>query len=114
MEGTLEHLSENEKIAVLKIKEGVFEIAGNRLRGFYLFGSKARGDFDSESDVDLAIIVENLDRTLKRKILDIVVKIETEYLVVISSLVLSWEDFSNLKARERRIALDIENEGVRL
>ncbi len=109
---TLEHLSDLEKKAVREIKEKVTALAGNRLRGIYLFGSKARGDYDPESDVDLAIIIEDLDRSMKRKVIDIVVEIETEYVVVISSLVMSWKDFLDLKERERRIALDIEREGI--
>lgn len=110
----LRYLSKEEKIALFEIKDRVLSLVGKRLKGFFLFGSKARGDYDPESDVDLAIIVEGLDRELKWKIIDIVVEIETKYIVVVSSLVLSWKDFSNLKEHERRIALDIESEGISL
>jgi len=34
------------------------------------------------------------------------------HLVVVSSLVLSWKDFVDLRRRERRIVLDIETEGI--
>lgn len=110
----LEHLTREEKKAVTEIKRRVRALVGDRLKGFYLFGSKARGDYDSESDVDVAILVEDLDRTLKRKIIDVVVEAEVKHLVVISSLVLSWKDFVNLRSRERRIALDVEQEGIPL
>ena len=110
----LEHLNYKETTAVSEIKERVKALVGDRLLGFYLFGSKARGDYDPESDVDLAIVVEGLDREMKSKIIDIVVEIELKHLVVFSSLVLSWKDFVDLRTRERRIALDIENEGIPL
>jgi predicted nucleotidyltransferase len=110
----LKYLTEEEKKAVGEIKERILSIPGIKLRGFYLFGSKARGDYDPESDVDLAIIVDGLDRKTKRKIIDIVSEIETKYIVVVSSLVLSLKDFSDLKEHERRIALDIEREGLPL
>lgn len=109
---SLEHLSGDEKKAVAEIKERVIGVAGSRLKGLYVFGSKARGDYDAESDVDLAILVDDLDKSMKRSIIDIVVEVETQYLVVISSLVLSWKEFSHLLERERRLALDIEKEGI--
>lgn len=111
---SLEHLTDTEKKAVREIKEKVTALVGDRLKGIYLFGSKARGDYDPESDVDLAIIIEDLDRSLKRKVIDIVVEVETDYIIVISSLVISWKNFLQLKERERRIALDIEREGINI
>jgi len=109
---SLEHLTGDEKKAVAEIRERVNGLVGSRLKGLYVFGSKARGDYDAESDVDLAILVDDLDNPMKRRIIDIVVEVETRYIVVISSLVLSWKEFSHLLERERRLALDIEKEGI--
>lgn len=87
---------------------------GDRLLRVVLFGSRARGDCDSESDFDIAILVRGLTRELKNEILDKVSEIEFEYLTPFSLLVLSEDEFNHLKRRERRIALDIEQEGVSL
>ena len=35
---------------------------GNRLRGVYLFGSYARGEADPESDVDILVVLDRIDR----------------------------------------------------
>ena len=110
----LENLTDDEKKAIGEIKEKITSLSGRELKLFNLFGSKARGDFDLESDVDLAIIIEGLTRETKNKVIEIVVEAETKYTVVISSLVLSMKDFKELKEHERRIALDIEREGVPL
>lgn len=110
----IEHLTKEEKAALAEIKQGVQSLVGQRLRGIVLFGSKARGDFDPESDLDIAILVDGLDRETKREIIDIVADVEVKFLLVMSSLVLSWNDFQSLRARERRIALDIEHEGIPL
>ncbi|MEW5813829.1 MAG: nucleotidyltransferase domain-containing protein [Spirochaetota bacterium] len=85
-----------------------------RLEKLVLYGSRARGDYDPESDVDVAIIVKDLDRDLKLKIFDLVADIELEYLVPLSTLVLSYSAFTDLLTRERLIALDIEGEGIPL
>lgn len=79
-----------------------------------LFGSMARGDCSDESDIDVAIVIRALTRDLKHQILDRVAEIELKYLMPISAFVLSEDEFNRLKKRERRIALDIESEGIPL
>jgi len=56
----------------------------------------------------------NAAKNLKKQIFDVVADIEVKYLVSISTLVLSEENFAFLKKRERRIAADIEKEGIPL
>jgi hypothetical protein len=106
-------LSPAEKSFVKDLKGSLKGVAGIHAR-LILFGSRARGDFTEESDLDLAIIVPGLTRELKNEILDKVADIELKYLTPLSTLVISEEDFDTLKKRERRIALDIEREGIPL
>jgi predicted nucleotidyltransferase len=87
---------------------------GDRLVKIVVFGSRARGDFDAESDTDIAIIVRELSRELKYQILDTVAEIEMKFIVPLSVIVFSENEFERLKKRERRIALDIEKEGTPL
>jgi predicted nucleotidyltransferase len=109
---TLPSLVENERKALLELKERLEGLLGDSLLKMVLFGSKARGDYDDESDLDIAIIVSGLMRDLKNRIIDIVVEIELKYLTPMSTLMLAQEEFDRLKERERRIALDIEREGM--
>ena len=108
------HLNDQEKRTLAELKEALLVLLGSRLLRLTLFGSKARGDDSGESDLDVAIVVEGLDRELKRKILDIVTDIELRNLVVLSTFIISSDEFEHLRNRERRIALDIEKEGVPL
>ena len=102
-----------EKI-LSELKKGLADLLGERMKAVTLFGSRARGDYDHESDIDVAVIVRDLTRELKNRIFEKVAEIELEHLTPISLLVFSEEEFDRLKRRERRIALDIEREGVRL
>ena len=102
-----------EKILV-DLKNRLQEITGDRLIKMVLYGSRARGDFSEGSDTDIAIVIRNLSPEMKRRMLSRVADIELEYLHPLSTLILSEEDFLLLKKRERRIALDIEKEGVPL
>ncbi len=104
----------DEEKALTKLKDSLNEFLGDRIVGLIIYGSKARGDYGSESDIDIAIIIRELTRELKKQVFDIIVDIELEYLTPLSTLVLSEEHFEFLKKRERRIALDIEREGIPL
>ncbi len=102
-----------EKI-LIELKNTLKEFLGDRMTKLILYGSRARGDYDDESDIDVAIIVKGLTRELKNQTLDMIADIEMKYLRPLSTLVISEEDFELLKKKERRIALDIEREGIPL
>lgn len=107
-------LTYKEKRALKELKKSLNGFLDKRLVRFLLYGSRARGDYDSRSDIDVAIIVRGLTGGLKNRILDMVAEIELKYLIPISTIVLSEEEFERLKKLERRIALDIEKEGIPL
>lgn len=100
--------------ALRELKESLRTLLGDQLLKMLLFGSMARGDYSDESDIDVAIIIRGLTRELKHKILDTVAEVELKHLMPVSVLILSEAEFDRLKSRERRIALDIEREGVPL
>jgi predicted nucleotidyltransferase len=102
-----------EKILV-DLKKSIQKIAGDRLIKIVLYGSRARGDYGKDSDTDIAIVVRGLSREMKHRMLSRVADIEFEYLRSLSTLILSEDDFLLLKKLERRIAADIEREGVPL
>jgi hypothetical protein len=79
-----------------------------------LYGSRARGDFDPDSDIDVAVIVPGLTGELKDRILETAAEVEVEHCRAVSLLVFSRKEFDRLYQRQRRIALDIEREGVLL
>ena len=42
-----------------ELKDGFVNLYGNALRGVYLYGSYARGDYDAESDFDVLVVLED-------------------------------------------------------
>ncbi len=97
-----------------ELKTRISALLGDRLEKVVLYGSRARGDYDGNSDIDVAVIVKGLDRKIKLRILDEVADVELKYLTPLSTLVLDEEMYNELLRRERRIALDIMHEGVTL
>jgi hypothetical protein len=108
-----ELFSPEEDTALTELKALLKELAGGEMK-MILYGSRARGDYDCESDLDIAIIIPGLTRTMKNQLLDKVAEIELKHVIPLSTLILSEDDFQFLKKRERRIALDIEREGIPL
>jgi predicted nucleotidyltransferase len=97
-----------------ELKRSLKSFLGDQLVSIVLFGSMARGDYHDASDIDVAVIVRGLTRRMKGQILDEVAELELEHHTPLSVLVFSEEEFNHLKKRERRIALDIEREGISL
>jgi predicted nucleotidyltransferase len=47
---------------VRELEAGLSVIYATRLRGVYLFGSYARGEADPESDADVLVVLDRVDR----------------------------------------------------
>jgi len=108
------YLTEDENKLIEKFKRNLEALLGADKVKLILFGSRARGDSDRNSDIDIAIIVKNLTREQKNLILEETADFEFENIMPLSTLILSEEEFKFLKKRERAIAYEIENEGIRL
>jgi len=107
-------MTAGEGKAIRELKTRWRDLLGERMLKLVLFGSRARGDYSRESDIDIAVVVRELTRDMKGRMLDVVAEIELKHLISLSTLIFSEEEFERLKKRERRIALDIEEEGVPL
>lgn len=94
---------------------GVLEARfGARLRHVRLFGSWARGQAGSDSDVDVAVVVDWLSRAEWAEAIDLACGIEESTGIFLSPFVLPSERFELLLARERQIARDIVTQGIPL
>ncbi|MCF6149856.1 MAG: nucleotidyltransferase domain-containing protein [Candidatus Kuenenia sp.] len=75
-----------------------------------LYGSKARGNFLENSDIDLLLITEgNISMQLKYQIFDIVYKHELLNDIVVSVILVSEADFEN---KLNTLFMKIRKEGI--
>ena len=77
-----------------------------------VFGSRARGDADEYSDMDVFLEVAFLDKKLKKIISDITWEVGFENFVVISILIFTREEIENSPLRSSPIVRNIMEEGV--
>lgn len=114
MHAKLKQLSAAEKKALAAFQERLTKEFGNNIIELRLFGSRSRAEGDEQSDLDVAVIVQRESSRLRHNIYDIAAAIFLEKEVNISPLILSTAKFNWLKSIERRLALDIEKEGIKL
>ncbi len=86
--------------------------AVTRIERMIVFGSRARGDADNESDLDVFIEVANLPPQMRQQILEIAWEISLEYGVVISTFLASTPLLTNSPLAANPILRAIEIEGV--
>lgn len=83
-----------------KMTEVYRDMYQDQIEVMYLYGSYARGDYTTESDIDIVAIVkgnrESLQSRLK-KIWDIASDIGLDYNVIISPTVIPYSEFENYK-----------------
>ncbi len=94
-----------------EIRAGLEVLYGERLRGVYLYGSYARGEEDSESDVDVLVILEGLDHYGAEidRTSHLVSRISLEYGVSISRVFVSQRDWSS---RETPFLANAQEEAI--
>lgn len=89
MRTALERLSSRDRQAVEEFHERVKDLLGHELITVKLFGSKARGDDTSESDIDIFITISQRTPHIEDQILDIAFDLGLKYGVYISPRVVS-------------------------
>ncbi len=82
------------------------------IKRLYLYGSKARGDFIEESDLDLLIVTDKpLSRKERYEINDLLFELEVKYDVAVSTIYVTLED---IEARKSLFLKGIYKESVLL
>lgn len=103
-------MKETDRKIAKELKEKLSEIV--KLIDFKVFGSRARGDADDYSDLDVFIEVESLDNALKETISAIVWEVGFNNYLVISPLIFTREELENSPLRVSPIVEAIAQEGV--
>jgi len=112
--GSIQNLTDHEKLVLRHFLERVANRFGDNYLYSLLYGSKARGDFNSESDIDVAVILGQLDFKKKCEIIDLASDEMLESEVDISPLVFAEDDFLQKKLDQAPILREIERDMVRL
>ncbi len=89
----MENLTPNELAALRKLKATLardFPLVELRL-----FGSKARGDSDKESDIDVLVVLEDYDWDTKMAVVDLCTDISIDYGVLLVPVLYSRAEYGS-------------------
>ncbi|NTW67744.1 MAG: nucleotidyltransferase domain-containing protein [Nitrospirae bacterium] len=103
-------MREKDRIVAVELKRRLSAIV--QLVDFKVFGSRARGDDDEYSDLDVFIEVEALSPSLKEEISDIVWEVGYQNDMVISPRIFTRDELERSPLRASSIVKAIADEGV--
>ncbi|MCI0395949.1 MAG: nucleotidyltransferase domain-containing protein [Chloroflexi bacterium] len=109
------HLAENERSALVTLVARLQNWFGSDLLRVVLFGSKARGDFDNESDLDVLIVIRLSDNNYiraRQRIMDGTYDLELDYDVVFSFLIEDEQGYARMQQWNLLINRNIEQDGI--
>lgn len=110
----LSHLTGQEKAALSEFVARLQEKYADEIVLVVLFGSKVRGDFDEESDLDVLVVVEGDGWLFHREISFIGSRVSLDYDVNISPKAVSQTLYLELQELRTPFYENVQAEGVEL
>lgn len=111
----LSHLTPNERAGLAAFMNRLHQDDGANVLRVILFGSKARGDFDDQSDLDVVVVVRMAgDEYWQhwRRIVDMAWEVELAYSLVMSSIIQDAPDYTTMCGHRSLLARHIERDGM--
>ncbi len=104
-------LKENEINALNELKERLLQSFPDA--EIILYGSKARGDYEEFSDIDVLVLLKReINNSLEEKIFSLAFKIELKYDVVIGIIVYSKNFWNSDLGKAMPLHWNIDKEGI--
>lgn len=108
------HLGATERLVLREFAAWLRQRFGARLVELRLFGSRARGEGDEDSDLDVLAVVDGLTTAERQEVFDRIGDALTEHDVLLGGMTISAAHWQDMHARELRIVDEIDRDGVAL
>jgi len=86
-------LSKREEEAVKRFLNRLFECLGNQIHQVILYGSKARGDSEIDSDVDLLVLLKPGSTFRRGDVLRLAARVSLDYDVLLSVVTMTRDQW---------------------
>ncbi len=108
----LKHLTVRERAALNAFVARLQNEYTGKIDRIVLFGSKARGDFDAESDLDIFVLVNSDDWRLHDQIITASSPISIRYNALISPKVIGPSLYRKMRRLRSRFLENVRKEGL--
>lgn len=108
------HLTALEQEALRAFVRRLREHFDGRVLSVLLFGSRARNEAQPDSDVDVAVIVDQEDAAMRKAIRYLAVEIWLEYGLYLSTRVWSRTHWQRLEILQTGLYRNLRREGIEL
>lgn len=88
------------KLILNEIREGLDKVIAHDLASAVLYGSYARGDYDAESDIDIAVLVKCSRMEMKKytdALADLMIDLNLNYDILVSFCCIPIDEFMSKK-----------------
>ncbi len=107
-------LCDRERDALREFCDAVRALFGPRIRELALFGSRARGEGNDESDLDVLVVIDGLTSAEGRSVAYLAGDVLTHHDALLSPFAVSTVHMTHLRDRERLIAREIARDALPL
>ena len=105
-------LTAKEKRVIEEFKKKIQEQYPEEQVYLTLFGSRARGEAEKESDMDILVVIRSEDWKLGDRIRELGYQLELRHGIVLSIQVMSRRHVEQLKAIGSQFLQEVEREGI--
>lgn len=110
----LSKLNKNEKKAVIEFKSNLLSKLGKEVVSIRLFGSKARGDFRKDSDIDILVVLKDPKEDEIDYIYDLAMSLDIKYSFYLSVKIFSKKEYEYYKSIPTLFIENVLKEGINL
>jgi predicted nucleotidyltransferase len=110
----IKKLTPKENRAIQDFIQSLIKNLGGQVLTMTLFGSKARGDSTSDSDIDLLILTQAENRNLRREISSVSSNIGIDYDVLINTIIISSDRWAQMTQERFSLCRNVERDGIAL
>ncbi len=108
----VDQITQTENAALRTFVQRVLDELDAQVFQVILFGSKARGDSNADSDVDVLILANEENRRLQEKINIIASQISLDYDVLFNPLLIAKSRWMQMANERFSICRNVERDGV--
>ena len=110
----VDQITKNENAALRTFIQRILAELGAQISQVILFGSKARGDSNADSDVDVLILTNDENRRLQETINKIASQVSLNYDVLFNPLLIASARWIQMSNEKFSICRNVERDGVML